>query len=701
MSIQYEEKNRLFVLETRRTSYAMAVNGDNRLQHLYWGEKLPYASDYTLTAVPELASQESTLDVASLEYPGWAGIYYAEPCLKTTFADGVRDVVLEVAGHRVAEGAAPELCIELRDARYGLAVELHYRIYEELDLIERWVVLTNGGDRAVAVESAQSAQWSVPGNHSYRFTHLAGKYFHEMQLRRVPLTEGKKVIESRRSNTGHHQNPWFALDRGNATETAGPVWFGALAWSGSWKITAEVTPFYEVRVTGGMNDFDFGYRLEPGAKLETPAFIGGFSAEGFGEASRLLHRHQLTNVLPKEHAGNLRKVLYNSWEATYFDVSEKDQGAIAEKAAAMGVELFVVDDGWFGQRHHDRAGLGDWYVNPDKFPNGLKPLIDRVHGLGMDFGIWVEPEMVNPDSDLYRAHPDWVIHFPGRARTEARNQLMLNLARRDVREYIFDFMNRLLSDHDIQFVKWDMNRPISEPGWPELPADRQKEIWVEYVRGLYEIVDRLKAAHPAVVFESCSSGGGRVDLGILRRMDQTWPSDNTNALERLKIQEGYSYGYAAKTMMAWVTDNSADWLPLSYRFHCAMMGSLGIGGNLHHWSDEKLAEATRLIGDYKAIRHLVQEGLLYRLLSPGEGKQTTAVQYVAPDQTEAVLFVLAVHQSNADPLPPVYLQGLEPDRLYRVDGQDRPVSGRSLMSQGLPVRLEGAFQSRLIRIASV
>ncbi|WP_058301994.1 alpha-galactosidase [Gorillibacterium timonense] len=698
MSIQYLSNERIWIIETARTSYAMAKAENNMLVHLYWGERLPFASDYSCPPVLEVNSQESVLDILNPEYPGWGGIFYAEPCLKATFSDGVRDVVLEVAGHSIQEGRLPELCIELKDVHYGLSVDLHYRVVEELDLIERWAVVRNTGDSAITIESAQSAQWSVPGNHSYRFTHLAGKYFQEMQLRQTSLTEGKKTIESRRSNTSNHNNPWFALDRGNATEAAGNVWFGALAWSGSWKITAEVTPFYEVRVTGGMNDFDFGFKLAPGEQLETPPFIGGFTTEGFGGGSRHLHRYQLDHILPREHAGSLRKVLYNSWEATFFDVNENDQGRIAEKAAAMGVELFVVDDGWFGQRKNDASGLGDWYVNPVKFPNGLKPLIDHVHALGMDFGIWVEPEMVNPDSDLYREHPDWVIHFPNRARSEARNQLMLNLARRDVREYIFDFMNRLLGDHEIEFIKWDMNRPISEPGWPELPIDRQREIWVEYVRGLYEIVDRLKAAHPTVIFESCSSGGGRVDMGILKRTDQTWPSDNTNALERLKIQEGYAHGYAPKTMMAWVTDNADSWLPLSYRFHCAMMGSLGIGGNLHHWSEEKLAEASRHIAEYKTIRHLIQEGLQYRLLSPREGN-LTAVQYVSPDQNEAVLFVFSVHQSNADPIPPVYLQGLQPDQLYKLDGYDRPMSGRSLMSQGLPVAFQGVFQSRLIKIA--
>jgi alpha-galactosidase len=294
------------------------------------------------------------------------------------------------------------------------------------------------------------------------------------------------VIESRRGSTGHQANPWFALQAGEPNEEQGEVWFGALAWSGSWRITVEQDQMDAVRVTGGFNPFDFGYVLHPGMRLETPVFYGGYSAHGQGGASRLLHRFELEHILPRTaptmaqaQAPRPRPVIYNSWEATEFKVNEAGQMALAEKAAALGVDRFVMDDGWFGQRKDDHAGLGDWYVNQEKFPHGLKPLIDKVHVLGMDFGLWVEPEMVNPDSDLYRKHPEWVLNFPGRPRMEQRNQLVLNLARPDVRAYLLGFLDKLLTENDIAFLKWDYNRNWSEPGWDQIPPAEQKRVYVE------------------------------------------------------------------------------------------------------------------------------------------------------------------------------------------------------------------------------
>ncbi|HRE25616.1 MAG TPA: alpha-galactosidase, partial [Anaerolineales bacterium] len=299
-------------------------------------------------------------------------------------------------------------------------------------------------------------------------------------------------------------------------------------------------------------------------------------------ASRALHAHVRDAVLP--HGRSPHKVLYNSWEATTFAVDVDSQTRLAELAAAMGIELFVMDDGWFQGRNSDDAGLGDWWPDPKKFPDGLKPLIDRVNALGMDFGLWLEPEMVNPNSDLYRAHPEWVIHFPTRARTESRNQLILNLARVDVQDYLIDVIDRLLAAHNITFIKWDMNRNVSEPGWPEA-GERQREIWVRYVEGLYRVWGTLRERHPNVVWQSCSGGGGRADLGILRLADQIWASDNTDALSRLHIQHGFSQMLPAAAMEAWVTDVNASRISLEFRFHVAMQGVLGIGGELLHWSE--------------------------------------------------------------------------------------------------------------------
>ena len=371
-----------------------------------------------------------------------------------------------------------------------------------------------------------------------------------------------------------------------ADEEHGEVWFGALAWSGSWRITVEHTQLDAVRVTGGFNPFDFGYKLKPGEHLETPIFYGGYSDHGLGGASRLMHHFEIAHILPQAPDPKPRPVIYNSWEATEFRVDEAGQIAIAEKAASIGVDRFVMDDGWFGQRKDDHAGLGDWYVNPEKFPHGLKPLIDKVHSLGMDFGLWVEPEMVNPDSDLYRKHPDWVLNFPGRPRSESRNQLVLNLARPDVRDYVEGFLDKLLTENDIAFLKWDYNRNWSEPGWDQVPVDEQKRVYIEFIRNLYAILADLRKKHPKVEIESCSGGGGRVDLGILRYTDEVWPSDNTDPFDRLSMQDGFTYAYTPQIMMAWVTD-SPHWLnnkrttSLAYRMLSSMQGSLGIGANLN------------------------------------------------------------------------------------------------------------------------
>src|SRR6202050_3123419 len=315
----------------------------------------------------------------------------------------------------------------------------------------------------------------------------------------------------------------------------------------------------------------------------------------------------------------LRPVLYNSWEATGFAVSEDGQARLAELAAQIGVECFVVDDGWFAGRNNDRAGLGDWTPDPMKFPRGLTPLIERVKALGMGVGLWVEPEMVNPDSDLYRAHPDWVYHFANRARTQRRNQLVLNLARPDVADWVFRTLDGLLSANDIGFVKWDMNRPFAEPGWPEQAGRNPERIWTEHVRNLYAILDGLRAAHPGTDFESCSGGGGRVDLGILGRVQQVWTSDNTDAWDRVAIQEGFTQVYPAQVMAAWVTDSpnflTGRRLPLSFRFHVATAGALGIGGDLLRWDPAELAEAARLVAVYKEIRPVIPAGGLLRVAS--------------------------------------------------------------------------------------
>ena len=442
--------------------------------------------------------------------------------------------------------------------------------------------------------------------------------------------------------------------------------------------------------------------LKPGESLNTPAFYGGFSEHGFGGASRTLHRFERESIFPGGLQSRLRPILYNSWEATTFNVDEPGQKALAAKAAALGVELFVIDDGWFGGRNNDHAGLGDWVVNKKKFPNDLQPLIAEVNRLGMDFGLWVEPEMVNRDSDLYRAHPDWVINFPDRPRSELRNQLVLNLARPEVKAYVLEVLDRLASTYKIRYFKWDMNRALSEPGWTGVT--NQKSLWTEYVNAYYDILDRLHAKHPALEIEGCSGGGGRIDLGVLKRVNEVWPSDNTEAFDRLKIQEGFTYAYAPQVMSAWVTDvpnMNGRSVPLQFRFLVAMQGLLGIGANLNKWSDSDLAFAKKMIELDKQIRPVVQTGLLYRLMSPRSG-DLTASEYVAEDGSQALLFAFLHSQQFGLPVPTIRLQGLDAKGVYTLtylDGRTAEHSGAYLMNRGLDLNLRGDYDSTLVVLA--
>ena len=444
-----------------------------------------------------------------------------------------------------------------------------------------------------------------------------------------------------------------------------------------------MTDFGSTRIGLGINDWDFVWRLNPGrpSRRHLPGWLHDWRLwRRFPHPPRLCPRR---TAAPRQA---LHPVLYNSWEAVFFDVNEESQIAVAELAAQMGVELFVMDDGWFHRRTIDNAGLGDWWPDAVKFPNGIKPLIDRVNALGMDFGLWLEPEMVNPDSDLYRAHPDWVIHFPNRARTEMRNQLILNLGRTDVQEYLIDLLDKLLSAHNITFIKWDMNRNVSEPGWPDAPGDA-REIWVRYVQGLYHVWGTLKQRHPNILWQSCSGGGGRVDLGMLQLVDQFWVSDNTEAVARLGIQEGFSQIMPAITMESQVTDMGHAPAPLEFRFHVSMMGVLGISSDLLKWTAEERALGAQLIAQYKELRPLVQLGDQYRLL-PAQGSTFTAVQYMSKDKQAGVFFAFRTHIPEPVSLAPVYLRGLEPTARYTVDGFPGVRSGQAWMNTGLQLELK-------------
>src|SRR5580692_3428884 len=716
-SAPFDKESKVFRLDGGNVSYVFGVNSRGELQQLYWGGRLG-ANDHFPQAAPmrEWASFDSSYTNTPQEYAGWGAGLFVEPALKVTFADGNRDLVLHYDSH---EQTSNGVDVVLKDIRRSIFVTLHYSIDPASGILARSATIVNRETQPVTIEQAAAAAWALPPAH-YSLNYLTGRWAGEWTLTQETLHPGARVLESRRGTTGNQANPWFAMQAGAPNEDQGEVWFGALAWSGSWRITVERDQLDAVRVTGGFNPFDFGYVLKPGEKLESPVFYGGYSAHGLGGASRILHHYEIAHVLPRRvgegdnAAPKPRPVIYNSWEATEFRVSEEGQIALAEKAAALGVDRFVMDDGWFGQRKDDHAGLGDWYVNPQKFPYGLKPLIDKVHALGMDFGLWVEPEMVNPDSDLYRLHPDWVLNFPGRPRSEQRNQLVLNLARPDVRAYVLSFLDKLLTENDIAFLKWDYNRNWSEPGWDQLPPAEQKKVYVEFTRNLYSILAELHAKHPKVELESCSGGGGRVDLGILQYADEVWPSDNTDPFDRLTQQDGFTYAYTPQVMMAWVTD-SPHWAnrrvrvtSIPYRMLSSMQGSLGIGANISKWNDDEMATAKRLIAAYHQVQRTIVQGDLYRLISPRNGSEFSATQTVNHDKSQSVVFAFIHSTEQGRGFPRLKLKGLDPAAAYTltpIEGKARPglpqsASGAFWISHGLDTddSFKGDFQAAAFRL---
>ena len=714
-SLSSAQTGEIFRLDGGNSTYAFGVNERGDLQPLYWGGRLgAHDSIPPAHSFPEMASFDSPATTTPQEYAGWGAGLFTEPALKVSFADGNRDLVLHFL--KIASSSSNSAEIVLKDISREIYVTLAYSMDSESGILARSASIENREKQPVLIEQAAFAQWTLPPAH-YTLSYLTGRWAGEWTLNQEPIQGGARVLESRRGSTGHQANPWFAISREGGRDTAtaadeehGEVWFGALAWSGSWRMTVEHTQLDALRVTGGFNPFDFGYKLKPGEHLDTPIFYAGYSAHGLGGASRLLHHFELAHILPQAPDPKPRPVIYNSWEATEFKVDEAGQMALAEKAASIGVDRFVMDDGWFGKRNTDHAGLGDWYVNPEKFPHGLKPLIDKVHSLGMDFGLWIEPEMVNPDSDLYRKHPDWVLNFSGRPRSESRNQVVLNLARPDVRDYIEGFLDKLLTDNDIAFLKWDYNRNWSEPGWEQVPADEQKRVYVEFVRNLYSILANLRKKHPKVEIESCSGGGGRVDLGILHYTDEVWPSDNTDPFDRILMQDGFTYAYTPQIMMAWVTD-SPHWLngrstSLAYRMLSSMQGSLGIGANLNHWGDEDLATAKRLIAAYHSVQKTIVQGDLYRLMNPRDNSELSVTETVSNDKGQAVVFAFVNATNKGRGFPLLQLRGLDPTAEYKlswIEGKSWPntpdtASGAWWMNHGIQLMLKGDYQAAAFRL---
>ncbi len=691
------EKDGVFVLETQNTHYVMAVDCTGVLCHEHWGRKCADIEDYKCTFTPwEKNSNHSARDLSKTEYLPYGGTCYRTPAFVVTYGDGCREALLTYRDFEVTFEDEDTFSLEiiLEDKHYGLEASLFYRLRENTDIIERFVKIRNKGKRAVTLKKVSSGEFNFPSLRPYTSTNFNGSWGAEFCKEDTLVKNGVLTYESRKGGSNHTNNPVFILSQ-NATEDEGDVFFGALAWTGNFKVEVSRDFAGRTRVVTGINDFDFSYTLKPGEEFDAPSVYCGY-VKGFAEMSNQMSAYAVEHILPKGFNKASLPVLYNSWEATWFDVSSEGQQRLAEIAADIGCELFVMDDGWFGERKNDRAGLGDWYVNKEKFPEGLKPLIDKVKSLGMRFGLWFEPEMVNPDSDLFRSRPEWAYHYDTRDADLLRQQLVLNLTIPEVKEFVFRVMDDMLCEYDISYIKWDMNRAYSQTGAQNL--ENPQELWYRHVKAVYEIADRLKQKHPALQLECCASGGGRVDYGALSHFDMVWTSDNTDPVDRLSIQHGFSLLYPVKCMRAWVTDTNRHSRPkdFDYRFNVTMQGSLSVGGNLLKYNEEELEIHRRYIALYKEIRSTVQFGRLYRL-ADFENDKIYANQYVSENQS--VLFICkGVNTFFNEKFYHIRMKGLDEFARYRVkDGDKEQVySGAYLMNVGLPFEMGGTLQSKII-----
>ncbi|MFJ4835995.1 alpha-galactosidase [Streptomyces sp. NPDC088747] len=606
-------------------------------------------------------------------------------------------------------GATPDgdraLRLEFADDVLGLRTALHYETVPGTDVVLRWTELTCTGQAEVRLERFDSATVNVPVQGGARLTYLAGQWSQEFQLKELELDRGRFEMESTQGSAGHAYHPWLAIqDAAAPAEGATPTYGVALEWSGNWRITADAEPGGSVRVRAGRVPHEGAVRLAPGATLVTPRLACAFSPDGLDGLARVWHRYE--RRLTAGRTDRPRKVLYNSWEATGFDVDAAAQLELARTAAELGAELFVVDDGWFTGRHDDTGGLGDWEPDPAEFPDGFDEFVDSVRALGMDFGLWVEPEGVSPRSRLYAEHPEWVYRIDGRPATLVRNQLLLDLGREDVQDFVIGTLDRLLGDHAVSYLKWDMNRPPTERGRPSDEDPERQDLDAAHVAGYLRVLDHLRAAHPHVTVEGCAGGGARVEHATLARTDVMWPSDNTAPMDRLRIQYGYLHAHAPHTMSSWVTDAPGVFDPrprsLAFRFVNSIAGVLGIGADIRHWTPRQRTEAADWIARYKEIRDVVHHGEVSLLGSPAD--PTCGIQYEEHGGARLVVTAWNTGPLDGAPLLPggaarLRLRGLAPGSHYTDTVTGTRYSGAYLLHSGLPFAWTAGHDAELTVLA--
>ncbi len=720
MSVFYHEKSQTFHLTNGRISYLMKVLPNGTLGQLYFGRAirdrenfdhlLEFASRPMSSCVFE-GNPSFSLEHCRQEYPSHGSTDFRRPAVELRQPNGSRITSFVYHSHTVAPGKpaldglpatyceqdseAETLTIRLRDELLNVSVYLNYTLFASHPALARSARIVNEGGLELHLTHAMSLSLDLP-DREYELLHFSGAWGRERHLKVRRLEQGVQSVESLRGHSSHNHNPFVMLRRPGTDEDQGEVLGFSLVYSGNFLAQAEVDTWDTTRITLGINPFGFDWKLEPGEGFQTPEAVAVYSHQGMGAMSRTFHTLYRSRLARGEWRDRPRPILINNWEATYFNFDEDKLVSIAQAAKWDGVELFVLDDGWFGARRSDRAGLGDWIANPELLPQGIPGLAERVEALGMKFGLWFEPEMVNRDSDLYRAHPDWLLQTPGRTPSHGRNQFVLDFSRPEVVDRVHAMMADILSGAKVSYVKWDMNRSITEAYSTALPPDRQGEVFHRYILGVYDLYERLTSAFPHVLFESCASGGGRFDPGMLYYAPQAWTSDDSDAAERLKIQYGTSFCYPVVSMGAHVSAvpnhqvNRAT--PLSTRANAAYFGTFGYELDLNRLTSEEREQVRAQIAFMKEHRDVIQFGDFYRLLSPFQGN-FTAWMAVSPDRRTALVGWYKTLNEVNGPFRRLRLRGLDPALCYTVDGTSAHY-GDELMEVGLVATDSSAGECR-------
>lgn len=728
MGILYDSHGKIFHLQGKDTSYVMQIVREGYLSHLYWGKKIrSFHNSNPLSFVnrgfspnPVPSDRTFSLDTLPQEYPAYGNTDFRTPAYQIQLENGSTLTDLRYKKHSIMKGKpklnglpavyvenaseADTLAVTLEDALIGLQVILLYTVFADFNVITRSVHFQNQGQENLKILRALSANVDFR-NDQFDLLTLYGSHNNERNIARRPLAAGNQAIESRRGASSHQQNPFLALLTRDAGEDYGDVYGFSLVYSGNFLAQVETDQFHSARASIGINPFDFCWLLEPGETFQTPEAVMVYSHKGLGGMSRTYHAIYQTRLCRGFYRDLLRPVLINNWEATYMKFTADKLVKMAKTAAEAGMELFVLDDGWFGKRDNDKSSLGDWVVDKRKLPKGLGDLAKTICGLGMEFGLWFEPEMVSVDSNLYKRHPDWCLHVPERKRSEGRNQLVLDLSRKEVCDYLIEAVSKVLESTAISYVKWDMNRHMTEIGSAALPKERQRETAHRYILGLYHILEELTSRFPEILFESCSGGGGRFDPGMLYYMPQVWTSDNTDAVCRLKIQYGTSLVYPPITMGSHVSTVPNHQVKrvtsLHIRGDAAMSGNFGYELDITKLSSKEIEVVKRQIGFYKEIRHIIQFGTFYRLHSPFEGNEAAWI-FVSGDQSEAAAAYFKVLAEPNAPAASLRLKGLNPDFRYKHTETGKVYGGDELIYAGIAIpQGKGDFTSVLWKLDKV